>query len=295
MQAEGFYLDTGGKFDQRTDNTGATYRWTATSTSKINEFYGRIHADVFNMQKLLLNDVDMKITFDLEKRDFYLMKTHTTVPETELKIIEASVFVRYLTISPSMLVAQHKMLQTNNASYDFKRTIIKNFSIPSGVNTFNIENMFSGQLPTNMLLMFLDNDAFAGSLSKNPFNFQHFNINQIQLNVNGNYVLNQPITLDPESGLVAKAYHDLHLGLNYANKDFGLQFDQNDFTKGFTIFAFDLTPTKRQNVVNFSDTGILKGEIKFKTPLTQPVVMLVYAEFNNNFEVTSSKNVIVNY
>jgi hypothetical protein len=103
------------------------------------------------------------------------------------------------------------------------------------------------------------------------------------------------LTLNPESGLVAKAYHDLHLGLNYANKDFGLQFNQDDFTKGFAIFAFDLTPTKRQNVVNLTDTGILKAEVKFQKAVEQPIVMLVYAEFNSSFEVTSSKNVIVNY
>lgn len=294
MNTQGFILDTN-QLDAFDDNHGATNRFEKTKESKTLELYGRIHADVFNMQKWLISGVNMKINFDLEKKEFYLMNVKEET-KSELKIIEASVLVRYLQISPTMLLAHHKMLQNQNIPYNFKRTVMKNFLIPSNVNGHNIENVFSGQLPTNLLIVFVENDAFFGKTNKNPFNFKHFNLSHLQLNVNGNNVPSQPLTMNSDSNLIAKAYHDLHLGLNYANKDFGIMFTETSFLNGFAIFAFDLTPTKTPNVINLmSENGILKVDLKFRKPLPSPASMLVYAEFNNSFEVTSSKNIIVNY
>lgn len=295
MQIQGFYLDSGGHMDAVTSNSGAKARFDKTKNSKTIELYGKIHADVFNMQKMLINDVDLKLNFELEKKEFYLMHVEAADPKAELKISEAQVFVRYLTISPTMLLAHHQLLQTRNISYDFKRTVMKNFLIPSGVNNYNVENMFSGALPTNMMIMLIENDAFYGSKTKNPFDFVHNNISHLQLNINGNNVPNYPLTLNPNSGLVARAYHDLHVGLNLANKDHGLMFNEHGFRNGYSIFSFDLTPTKRQNVINLSDTGVMKAELKFNKAVDKPLVMLVYAEFSSSFEVTPSKNIIVNY
>lgn len=294
MQTQGFYLDTQQHFDEYENNSGAKARYAATKNSKTIELYGKIMSDVFNIQRYLISDVDIKINFDLEKKDFYFMKMKDESTAV-LKISEATVFVCYKTISPTMLLAHHKMLQSRNASYNFKRTSIKNFLIPGGVNTFNIENIFSGQLPTNLLMMFLENDAYYGNMSKNPYNFKTFDIGYLQLNVNGNNVPNHPLTLNSSSGLVSKAYHDLHLGLNYTNKDFGLLFNMEAFKNGFGIFAFDLTPTKKHSVINLSDNGILKAELKFHKTTDKPILMLVYAEFPSSFEVTSTKNIIVNY
>lgn len=295
MQCQGFYLDTAGNFDNFDKNTGASSRFAKTKFSKTFELYGKIHCDVFNQQKLLISDVDLKLNFDLEKKEFYL-KNQKDANNSELKICEAAVFVRYLTISTSMLLAHHKMLQSSNIPYNFKRTVMKNFLIPSGVNSYNLENVFSGQLPTNLLIMFLENDAYNGSFSKSPFNFQHFHLTHLQLNVNGQNVPNYALTQNPNAGHVARSFHDLHLGLNHANKDFGLMFNEFGYRNGYTLYCFNLSVVKKNHVINLNnDTGILKAEIKFNTTLTSPVVMLVYGEFNSSFEVTSSKTVLVNY
>lgn len=52
----GFFLDTGGQFDNLAKNSGATSRNDRTKNSKLLELYGKVHCDIFNinMQKLLI-------------------------------------------------------------------------------------------------------------------------------------------------------------------------------------------------------------------------------------------------
>lgn len=295
MQIQGYYIDSPGSFDDDgTKNTGAKSRSAKTADSKLIELYGKLQADVFTTNKLLMNGVDIKISLELDKPEFYTMHLKgTDVPV--LKISEASLFVKYLNIGPAILVAHHKILQSKNAVYNFKRNVIKHFLIPTGVITQNFENIFNGHLPSRVLIGFVNNEAFNGNYKKNPYNFEHFNLSQIQLNVNGNVVPNQPLVLNPADGLVSKAYYDLHVGMNYNHKDFGIQFDENAFKNGFGFYAFDLTPTKMDNVKNLTDYGILKADIKFSKALVAPTIMLVYAEFNDKFELNANKNIVINY
>jgi len=237
----------------------------------------------------------MKITMDLEKPEFFLMKPESATAG-ELKIIEATLYAKYLTISSSVLLAHHKMLSQHAISYNFKRNVIKNFIIPSGVLSQNFENVFSGPLPANLVIGFVKNASFNGDQLYNPYNFDNFNLSQIQLNVNGNNIPNNsPLTITDNSA--SKAYHDLYVGLNYHQKDFGLAFTENEFHKGgFQLFAFDLTPTKRHGVLNMAtDNGVMKIDVKFSKALEKSIVMIVYAEFNSSFEITHTKNVLTNY
>jgi hypothetical protein len=301
LQSQGWVLDQPSNFDSK-QNNAFQKRHENFKDSKMIEVFGKLHADVFNLNKLLLCGVDLKVTLELEKQNFYLMQFATSETKTtkelqggQIKINEAQLYVRHLSINSSMLLAHHKILSNQNAIYNFKRNVIKNYTISTGVTTQNFENIFNGQLPTNVLVMLVDNKSFNGELDLNPFNFQHFNLSQISLNVNGISVPNHPLTLNPNKGLVARAYHQLYDGLNIQNKDFGLQFSEHDFINGFAIFAFNLTPCNGFSVLNISEHGILKMEMKFDQALEKPVTVIIYSEFNCNFQINQNKNIIVNY
>lgn len=295
MQTQLWALDTGGHLEEGiSQNAGGKTRFGKTQNSKTCELYGKLNSDVFNVSKLLISDVNLKVALELEKNEFFLMDVGST-KVAKIKIQEAQLFVRYCTISPTVLLEHHKLLNTRNINYDFKRNLMKHFIIPKGVSGQNFENLFTGPLPSKILLGFVENEAFNGSLAKNPFNFQHFYISQIQYNVNGNFVPSTPLTLNPNSGLVAKAYHDLYQGLNIHLKNVSLQLTEYSFRSGFLLFCTDFTPTKRDNVLNLTDHGIMKLDVKFDKPLESSLVMIVYSEFNDSFEITANKNIITRY
>ena len=57
-----WYLDSS---SEPKDNTGYATRLNYLSDSQILELYGRLHADLFNSDKMLLNGVDMNVKLKL--------------------------------------------------------------------------------------------------------------------------------------------------------------------------------------------------------------------------------------
>ena len=51
------------------------------------------------------------------------------------------------------------------------------------------DNMFLGQLPKRLLIGCVDIDALNGTLTKLPFDFRHYKINCVALNVDGRQIL----------------------------------------------------------------------------------------------------------
>jgi hypothetical protein len=294
--SEGWYMDAPDKFDDISEaNAGAKSRKGKTYNSKTYELYGKPHIDVFNTKNFLISGVDMNVNFELEDSSFYCLKPAANEIIPTVKIMEATMYVRYVKISPGYLLAQHKMLSAKNGNFRFKRNMMKHFIIPQGVISQNFESIFSGALPSTVVVGFVDNAAFNGDYIKNPFNFQHFRLTQLQFNVNGENVPNAPLTMDANAGLVNRAYRELYNNLNCEDKNFGLQFSEDGFRKGSAIYVTNLSPTKGYQVTNPNENGILKLGVKFQVALTQPIVMVVYGEFNSSFEITSAKSVRVNY
>ena len=63
--------------------------------------------------------------------------------------------------------------------------VCKSFTIPQNHMDVSHEKLFSGQLPTRIVIGLVDNRAYNGDLTRNPFNFGHFNLNEIALYLDG--------------------------------------------------------------------------------------------------------------
>lgn len=87
------------------------------------------------------------------------------------------------------------MLETTTAKYPYKKSIVKMYSLAKGLLNVSIENMFSGTRPDRTYVAFVSSEAVAGAFTKNPYNFRHYNINQIALYSDGTHVGNTPIKL----------------------------------------------------------------------------------------------------
>jgi hypothetical protein len=56
-------------------------------------------------------------------------------------------------------------------------------TVPTGNMNYVQDNMFLGQLPKRLVIACVDSDALNGTIGKNPFNFKHYKINFVALNV----------------------------------------------------------------------------------------------------------------
>ena len=88
-------------------------------------------------------------------------------------------FVRKVKLMPSVFLAHAKTLERSRAKYPIRRVVCKSFTIPQNYLDVSHEKLFSGQLPTRIVIGLVDNRAYNGDRQRNPFNFQHFNLNEI--------------------------------------------------------------------------------------------------------------------
>ena len=71
------------------------------------------------------------------------------------------------------------------AIYTLTRTPTYARIIPSGVLNHTETDLFNGLIPQCIIFGMVRNDAYNGSLTRNPFNFQLFDLNAVRVTVNG--------------------------------------------------------------------------------------------------------------
>jgi hypothetical protein len=291
-----WYQDTPGHFDSlnSAENLGLAKRREKTANSRIFEMMGPIHVDFFNQDHFLLNNVEMRIKLTRSRDAFVLMSTAGT---ERIRLLDATLYVRKVTVSPSVLLAHAQAIEKSPAKYPVNRVDIKTVTITQGLRDKSIDNLFMNQLPQRVIIGFVDNRSFNGDVTRNPFNFQHFNVNYLSLMVDGHPVTANPITPDFPNGLFLEAYNTLFSGTGIHWKDEGNQLSADDYTRGNTLYCFDLSPDLSASELhwNLQRQGTLRLEVKFGAPLAQPVNCIIYAEFQNLIEIDKNRNVIVDY
>ncbi|XP_046605037.1 uncharacterized protein F54H12.2-like [Neodiprion virginianus] len=217
----------------------------------------------------------------------------------KLHILETSLLVRRMKISPGILLAHARTLAKGTAKYPVTRVEVKSFTIHAGVQAETLDNVILGQLPKRVIIGFVSNKAFNGDRQRNPFNFQNYSLNFLSLYVNGVQVPSKPLQMSfGRDDLYVDAYHTLFsgTGIHFLNEGNGI--GRQQFAKGNCLLAFDLTPDLSANCTSHWSLikhGTLRVEVRFDDALKETVNCLVYAEFDNLIEVDAARQVITDF
>ena len=103
----------------------------------------------------------------------------------------------------------------------------------------------------------MDNDSYNGNYKKNPLNFQHYNLTQIGLLVNGEDVPFKPLKLNFDNKLIVTAYNTLFSGTGKLHGNSGSIIKREDYSEGCTIIAADLTPFEIGDNFDLKEEGTL--------------------------------------
>lgn len=295
-----FYKDQAGAMDTANPldaaaNVGLKKRHAFFAEGNTVDIMGRIHADIFYQQKYLLNDVTMRIRLVRNRNNFTLMSS-TPNENYKISITDCKIFVRKVKLLPSVFVAQARALEGATAKYPVRRVICKTFTVPTGNLDCSHENIFSGQLPTRLVLGCVDNDAFNGSYEKNPFNFKHFNLTQLKVYMDGQQHYVRPLELNFDARQYITGYMSLFSGTGMHYSDEGNGINRDEYGQGYTLYAFDLTPDLAEaDHFNLIKEGNIRVDMKFSAPLANTINVIVYAEFENVIEIDRSRNVLFDY
>ncbi|XP_048039107.1 uncharacterized protein F54H12.2-like [Megalobrama amblycephala] len=292
-----FYKDTAGHMDA-TDpggrNQGLAKRAAYTAGSRVVELLAPIHSDIFFQEKLMLNNIDIKLRMIRAKDEFCLMRDGDVA--YKLNIMSASLFVKKVSVSPPVRLGHAQALLSTTAKYPIDRVCLKNFSIPAGSRVSNQENLFLGTLPKSIVLAMVDNDAFTGAYNKNPFAFKHYNLEFLAVYVDGQQFPAKPLQPNFESRSAVREFYQLAMASGRHLKNQALCFDRDDFLNGYTLYAFNLTPDEECGQhISLIKSGNIRLEARFRQPLPQTINLLIYAVFDSIIELSNRRQVLVDY
>ena len=293
-----WYKDTAGHMDSTTvdgGNTGMDERRRHISKSRVVDMMGRLHVDLFLQDRFLLNGVNVKIRLVRSKDAFSLMADGQN-PDYKVQIVDAVLFASKVVLSPTVQMAHIKALEKGTAKYPIRLVDCNVYSIPQGAMSRTHDNLFLGTLPKRLILWCIDNDAYNGEYSKNPFNAKNNAINFMAIYVDGRQVPAKPLQPTLETGSYIRSYVNLFSATGKQTQDEGNELSRDDFDKGYTFLGFDLTPDGCDgSCFHLTRKGNLRIEMHFAAALEQTVNVIVYGEFEAVLEIDKGRNIIYNY
>lgn len=292
-----YYADTPGHVTdtQNNDNVGLQSRRNLAARSRVIDMMGRLHVDIFHQERYLISGVDVKVRL-VPTKDVFNLIAHNADGGFRSRIVHASLFVRKIKLNPAVMLAHEKALEKGTAKYPIKRVVMKTFAISTGSVAHVQDNLFLSQTPVRLVIGYVDSRDFNGRLNSNPFNFEHKNLNFLCIYHDGKQIPAKALTPDFERGQYARCYHGLFEGLGLVNKDLGNGVTYTDYSQGYTLYAFDLSPSLLDgSQFELIKSGGLRLEMKFAQALTQPLQVLVYAELDSVLEIDRSRQVLTDY
>ena len=114
--------------------------------------------------------------------------------------MDATLFITQAELKHPLLLAHANVLaMQRKAHYPLTHTQIKIFTASSGAQQVSIDNAFFGLIREMFLIAFVKNKTFVGSASTNLFHFQHYDMSNLVLFVNGVQNPSEPLTIDCSS------------------------------------------------------------------------------------------------
>jgi hypothetical protein len=110
------------------------------------------------------------------------------VDNYKIIIKDLALFVRNVQLSPAVRIGHVKALEKTSCKYPIRRVEVKVDTVPRGNMNYVQDSMFLGQLPKRLVIGCVDSDALNGTITKFPFDFKHYKINLLVLNVDGRQI-----------------------------------------------------------------------------------------------------------
>jgi hypothetical protein len=283
--------------------------------SKNIEMVGRLCIGLFDQDRFLPNDLDLRIKLIRQKNEFCMIVKKpdpapstegrtTTVSKSEVKvdtysigINKISLFVKKVELNPDVKAKLIKANSLGTFKYPMFRTEVRTQCLTQGSRDIHLNNMFLGSLPCFLLFGLVDNEAHAGSFSTNPFYFHNKNINYVSIQVDNRQYPLVPLQPDFPNSQFILCYQQLLQSIGkYYNTD-GLNLTLDDYANGSTLFAFDLTGDENINInhFNLSKNGTLGINIKLGEALDKPMTLIAYVLFQSIVELQKDRKVIVDF
>ena len=204
-----------------------------------------------------------------------------------IKLESVQWHVRRAKLSEQASTQINDTLRHSNALFPITRFRVFSKSFESAAIDFT--KVLEGAIPTHVVVAFVSSAAIQGSNKLNPFNFANYGLNRLQVSAAGqNFPRRELTPTFSGQALVgtqaAREYHRLLQMTHKTNGPEGLLFSMADFSGGYALYSFDLTPDLDSGHWSPSYRGSLEIHGAFSADPAANVSIVVFAEVPSVWE-----------
>ena len=155
-----------------------------TDEGRLLELEGSLHLDVFRQKRLIVNGVSLTLKLWPSKNAFRLMSGDEGAAYA-VQSLDASFKLCLQKSNAGVLIAHSKLSANGTAMYPYVSTSFKIASLSKGEYSHSENNLFQGDVPSQLIVGLVSRESFSGNYKKSPFNFQPFDCNFLSLYVDG--------------------------------------------------------------------------------------------------------------
>jgi hypothetical protein len=160
------------------------------------------------------------------------------------------------------------------------------------------DDLFMGKTPKHVIIGMVETEAYHGNSAKNPYNFKHFNVSKIGLYKDGMPYPCPVLKPDFTKKLFGETFLCFLKSLGAINSNIVPAIKLDEYSQGYTLYSFDMSPDQSQSVVPASMLKMssnIRLEMKFGEALAKNVTLIVYAVFENLMEISKDRRVKVTF
>lgn len=278
------------------NNTGAAARYKITKKGQVFEIFQKLLVDISTCDRLIPDGIDIRLRLNLYRdsnRYLFASKALTGGATVKLDIVDFSLYMQDVTLSPSLLLAHARMFAHNRCILPFKKITTREFVIPANQTTFSIENVYLGpKVPTFLLIFFNKN---ACPITYNPRAFLHLSLQTIGVEVSNKILKYDRLKWDTTDFQYSQAFHGLFRAMGIHHSPESTLVNYNNFSKGYAMFAFDLSRQKSglQNGPTESHPGPLRVFGTFGTATQVAINCNIFAVQDAMITISNQREVVL--
>lgn len=257
------------------------------------DFVIELHHDLCNLEKYLPPGVKLSFTLRRSADEFVLFNTRDT-KDRNFKIVLEDLHLKMKLLEVQDSVLQHHLKQREGKlplQIKFTRNILKTFAVPKGSFEMTHHNLFFGNnLPNRLYIAFVEQEAYNGSLYKNPFNFEVASMQECSLLVNSSQEPNPPHILEKDRSEKA-LYFDFLANTGRSSFEIdSVDISFEEYMNGYFILAFDRSPCKDNALYNhLPDSGNITVKVKCREGLKKNYMVLCFASYDEKLQFVEDR------
>lgn len=290
LEPSGWYID-----HRKTSDEPYVERYDKFPMMVYNEFYGTLHLDLAGQDKLIMNGTSVRLSLHTTPKRFYfhlMSGKRYDFDNFKVDIKDVKLFVTKKRATTAQLQITDRQLLSRPACYPIRRVEMREHLAVLGSMSVSLDNIYSGVLPNRLIVGLVENAAVRGDLYKDPFNFEHANINYACCFVNGEAVPRTPYRPDFIMGLCKREYISLFQAIGKMNAHPFCDINIDAYRGGSTLLCFNLSADGSDSSsghFNPVRRGTMRLDLGFSQATTKTYSIILYAEFDGVITIDHSR------